>query len=539
MLIELTWPARVHSHGSLGLVVRAAASDAHCPPVKACPASDSAAMFTRSARARATAKLARQRVPDLVATLAPEERLAVLQLLAARTSSPIAGDVRAHSAAALCEAVEGATQKQALDVVDWYTRVGPAAAHRLVRSLGEQARTSTGTSDGAGTGDGSRRGDGAPAGGYQARVALSMRTAGIVSRIESRAATSKPAAPAAPSLTYKLTLTPLPAPGAAVPAFTRVGVAEVSDGSVYVLTRELNKTLTGRICHASLMALTQDGARTAAPGQPEAAFKLFDIVRPPPPYPLPAPATWLALSHGMCAPLARQLTRLRGCRFQEAARQVQRRAQAASTPGTRPIVSEDPLREAQILQHLVQRKGKPGSQYVAHLQAILHPLPPAAGAAAPPAALVLDYAGGGELLDYHCSRSSTSNQRYLPSGEVLRVMLELLSGACAARCARRAAHLRLTRPPPQRCGTGVAFLHRNRIAHYDLSPENVLLDSDGHVKIIDFGGAGTIPVNGYDVVASRRPGKPGYRPPEVGPRGQWSFRRSWWIMLACLCASGD
>ncbi|GAB5370304.1 hypothetical protein AAMO2058_001481100 [Amorphochlora amoebiformis] len=67
----------------------------------------------------------------------------------------------------------------------------------------------------------------------------------------------------------------------------------------------------------------------------------------------------------------------------------------------------------------------------------------------------------------------------------------------------------------------VAFMHRNGVAHLDLSLENILIHQgqDGNVvvKIIDFGMAQEIQSSGFNPngSADQRPGKPAYMAPEI------------------------
>ncbi len=72
----------------------------------------------------------------------------------------------------------------------------------------------------------------------------------------------------------------------------------------------------------------------------------------------------------------------------------------------------------------------------------------------------------------------------------------------------------------------LAYLHDNKIVYRDIKPENIILDSDGHIKIIDFGLA-------KDNVDSNNPtttvcGTNEYIPPEVIKGEAYSFNFDWW-----------
>lgn len=68
--------------------------------------------------------------------------------------------------------------------------------------------------------------------------------------------------------------------------------------------------------------------------------------------------------------------------------------------------------------------------------------------------------------------------------------------------------------------TAVAHLHRNRVAHNDISAENIMLSRDGVVKLIDFGAASAfVRLRNGRARAVRRPyglpTKKGWASPEV------------------------
>uniref|UniRef100_A0AC34GNS4 Protein kinase domain-containing protein n=1 Tax=Panagrolaimus sp. ES5 TaxID=591445 RepID=A0AC34GNS4_9BILA len=94
--------------------------------------------------------------------------------------------------------------------------------------------------------------------------------------------------------------------------------------------------------------------------------------------------------------------------------------------------------------------------------------------------LVMEYAAGGDLHDY------------------------ILKNYITGRNAKRFFH---------QIVTGVAYLHSKKFAHRDLKPQNILLDSNGDIKIADFGLSKA--AERGDNKMFTRSGTPGYSAPEV------------------------
>ena len=85
---------------------------------------------------------------------------------------------------------------------------------------------------------------------------------------------------------------------------------------------------------------------------------------------------------------------------------------------------------------------------------------------------------------------------------------------------------------------GVESLHRNGVIHRDLKPENVLIGSDGHIVLTDFGLSKVFPrrslnldnnlPNGLTVSTSTFCGTAEYLAPEVIQGLPYSFEVDWW-----------
>jgi serine/threonine protein kinase len=72
----------------------------------------------------------------------------------------------------------------------------------------------------------------------------------------------------------------------------------------------------------------------------------------------------------------------------------------------------------------------------------------------------------------------------------------------------------------------IGYLHFNSIIYRDLKPENVLLDTDGHIKIIDFGLAKTKMKAGQRTFSFC--GTPEYMAPEIASSTGHSFSSDWY-----------
>lgn len=69
------------------------------------------------------------------------------------------------------------------------------------------------------------------------------------------------------------------------------------------------------------------------------------------------------------------------------------------------------------------------------------------------------------------------------------------------------------------------YLHSKSIAYRDLKPENLLIASDGHLKITDFGFAKKITERSYTLC-----GTPEYLAPEIIMNKGHNYGVDWWAM---------
>mmetsp|Transcript_8992 Transcript_8992/g.15219 ORF Transcript_8992/g.15219 Transcript_8992/m.15219 type:complete len:161 (+) Transcript_8992:536-1018(+) len=78
----------------------------------------------------------------------------------------------------------------------------------------------------------------------------------------------------------------------------------------------------------------------------------------------------------------------------------------------------------------------------------------------------------------------------------------------------------------------IGFLHQNDIIYRDLKPENVLLDSEGHIRITDFG----LSKQGisHDKKTYSFCGTPEYLAPEIIKGNGHSWGADWWSLGALL-----
>jgi serine/threonine protein kinase len=74
----------------------------------------------------------------------------------------------------------------------------------------------------------------------------------------------------------------------------------------------------------------------------------------------------------------------------------------------------------------------------------------------------------------------------------------------------------------------INYLHMNNCIYRDLKPENVLIDKDGHIKLIDFGLSKLC--EGYPCKTRTLCGTPEYLAPEVLFQDEYGIEVDWWSL---------
>ena len=105
---------------------------------------------------------------------------------------------------------------------------------------------------------------------------------------------------------------------------------------------------------------------------------------------------------------------------------------------------------------------------------------------------ILDYVNGGEL-----------NSKLIKSGKIKEDLAKFYAGEILL---------------------GLKCLHENKFIHRDLNPRNILIDSDGHLKLIDFG---LSKVNSRDKPRETW-GTPAYCAPEIIEGGVHDVTMDYW-----------
>lgn len=112
---------------------------------------------------------------------------------------------------------------------------------------------------------------------------------------------------------------------------------------------------------------------------------------------------------------------------------------------------------------------------------------------------------------------------YLPNGELFTLMRNQVF-LSQEDCVFYVAEILL----------GVEQLHNENVVYRDLKPQNILLDKDGHIKLIDFGFAKQLKNIKKDR-AYTNCGTPGYCAPEVMLDAGYNYKADLWSVGILIC----